>query len=629
MRKHILISALLLLLLVNLNSAKAQGSVDHWQQYNVILTIQENSGLNVEEIHEVALFQGATTYQKIIAADKLSEVQNIKILGLTPNGSLRSYEQADTQAEYTFQVNQTYNQYVIQLYFPPNNMAVNKFTFRYFVIGGLQFYDEADQFDWRPFGPSASAPIKKLTTIINFPGDVPQEQFNQNSVGIATANSITEPGQTTFMASNITTGDKLEVSLTYPHGLIQGSPPYWQQIQDISFILQWLSVILGLLILIGGLIGVYSWWYLKLRVAAKSAKKIPKYINRPPSRLTPAIAGALLDGKANPRHISATLLDLAAKGALNVYGTYNLDQDAEENSNQATPDFDLYSVDQKKAVEPYEALLYVKTFGHMVVRKRNLSKVRNTLYMSTPELKTQIDLEITKAGYFIENTQGFRRQYMAFGAAGILMSIVLAFPLFLLLSNLTTLIICPFLSLIIGSLAFIGAGFAKSKKTQVGANETAKWKAFKRYIKDMNKKRATKARPHFARLLPYAVAFGLEKQLIKSFAEADTPMPKWWTIPEEKLPDVDHEKAHAWLSESIMQQPKPEPQPKKEQKPTSIIRRLGTAGEDDELLKDNQALFMTFLKDGYEAFARFPSATPTEKASDPLAPDPLAGESQE
>ncbi len=619
--KYIWTPALLLLILfmgpVNL---AAQGEVAQWLRYDVNIAIQENSGINVEEIQDVALVQGATTLQKIIPADKLELIENVQVLELNPGGGQRGYQQTDTQADYTFQVIPSEDEYTIQLYFPPNTVPSTKFVIRYFVVGALRFYDEGDQLDWRPFGDSAGAAITNSTTNVLLPGDVPADQISQSSTGLTTENFIPEAGKVVFLTSNIGSGDDLEISVKFPHGIVQGSPPEWQRVAELTFRLQWGSVIAALVILFFGLALVCGWWYLKLRVAPDSSKKIPKYIKKPPSRLTPAVSGALLDGKAGPRHIMATLLDLAAKGSLNVYSPQE-DQNADTEDDKPAAEtelvFDLYNVDQEKATQPYETTLYGKVFGYMGSRVRRLSDIRRTLYMSVPELKNQIDLEIAKAGFFAEDKQMVRRRYTAFGAAGVIMAIVLASLALLAFANLTVLVVCPFLSIIIGSIAFIVAGYAKSTKTQKGATHAAQWEAFRRYLKEMTPKRAAKARPVFPRLLPYAVAFGVEKEFVKNFAAANTATPKWWSIPEEKLPDVDHEDAHAWVSADIMAQPKAQPRPEKQGRTTPIIRRLGTPDEDDATseaaLKDIQPKFMAFLNAGTEVFAKAPALDADEE----------------
>lgn len=604
MRKFIWVS-FLVLLLAGGEAVLAQGGVQ-WQRYDVNITIQQNSGITMEEIHEVSLVQGETTFQRVIPADRVESIENVQVLELNPGGGQRAYQQADSQAEHTFQVFPSDADYTIQLYFPPNNVASTRFVIRYFVVGGLRFYDEGDVFDWRPFGWSAPGPVGSSSTTIKLPAAIPQNQMVQSSSGAAAEQFAPEPGRAIFRATNVASGDGLDVSLTFPHGVVQGSPPSWQRVADATPVLQAGSIIVAILLLLAGLGGVYAWWYFKLRIPPDSAK-VPKYINKPPSPLTPAAAGALLDGKAAPRHMMATMLDLAARGALHVYPASNKEAN-KDNDNKHDVQFDLYGVNQEKAIEPYEATLYGKIFGYMGARKRKLADVRRTVYMSVPELKNQIDVEIAKAGYFAEDTQAVRRQYLAFGGAAILVSIVLALLAAVLFSGLTVLVACPFLSIVIIAIAFIMSGYAKSNRTEKGEKAAVRWEAFRRYLKDITPKQAAKARPVFGRLLPYAVGFGVEKELVKSFAAANTATPKWWSIPEEKLPDVGHEDAHAWVSETVVSQPAPTARPEKT-RTKSVVRRLGTPAEAsnaDAALKNIQPVFMNFLKAGLEMFAKAP-----------------------
>ena len=158
---------------------------------------------------------------------------------------------------------------------------------------------------------------------------------------------------------------------------------------------------------------------MRIRVSPGHTGKIPKYIKSPPSDLSPAVAGALLDGKVNPRHIMATLLDMAQRGILNIDSSTK-DEDSflpDDEVEEEEENFNLYGIAQDKATRPYEANLYGKIFGYAGAKKRQLLDIRQTLFMSIPELKNQIDLEIAQAGYFSEGRDATRRQYAASGLA--------------------------------------------------------------------------------------------------------------------------------------------------------------------------------------------------------------------
>jgi len=603
-----------IVLLFSSGQVLAQGGVNKWLRYDVNINIQQNSGITVEEIQEVVLNQGVTGFRYVIPADKADEITNIAVLQ-NPRGNSRTFQQADTQAEYTFQVISESDRKIIQLYFPPNNASSSTFVFRYFVVGGLRFYNAGDRFDWRPFGSGLSAPIDTSTTVINLPAQFADDQVTRSHTGLAGVNDYFIDGQrASFVATSVPAGSELEISVTFPHGAVQGNPPRWQNEVDTlelwSPILRWGSVLVGFLLLVLCSVAVLGWWYFRVRLSPAALGKVPKYLKSPPGDLSPAVAGALVDGKVNPRHLMATMLDMAYHRALNI-GKVRKDPDSllpdEDEAEESV--FELYGLDESKAERSYEKSLYGKIFGYAGAKKRQLSGVRQILYLSVPELKNKIEFEVAKRDYFAENVSGVRRQYLAFGGAGLLMSLVLALLAGVVLSRFTYLAACPFLGITVGAAILMGVAFAIPKKTEIGAKEAVRWEAFKRYLTDIGEKEAARVRVRFAQYLPYAVAFGIEKQFVEKFTAAKTSVPNWWGKPEEKLPNVGHDQAHAWVSSGYLSDGDAPPQASL-QKPAAkgVIRRLGGPADESQgdLLSRIQPELLAFLSAGLEVFARPP-----------------------
>jgi len=162
--------------------------------------------------------------------------------------------------------------------------------------------------------------------------------------------------------------------------------------------------------------------------------------------------------------------------------------------------------------------------------------------------------------------------------------------------------------LVVVGMVFIVAGFAAPKRIKKGATVAVSWEAFERYLKEMNTKEAAKTRPIFARLLPYATAFGLEKEFVQKYAAAKTPAPKWWSIPAKKLPNIGHEDAHAWVSAGDMSAGAQQSQAE-QAKPKGGIKRLGDSEENENrgnLLKDIQPEFVAFLNASRDVFSKSP-----------------------
>ncbi|CAN0488716.1 unnamed protein product, partial [Phaeothamnion confervicola] len=82
---------------------------------------------------------------------------------------------------------------------------------------------------------------------------------------------------------------------------------------------------------------------------------------------------------------------------------------------------------------------------------------------------------------------------------------------------------------IVVSLILMRVSRSMPRKTPNGAEAAAKWRAFRTYLKDIRQyEKVDEAKALFERYLPYAVAFGLERDWVRTFAAVGTPTPSWF-----------------------------------------------------------------------------------------------------
>jgi uncharacterized membrane protein YgcG len=68
-----------------------------------------------------------------------------------------------------------------------------------------------------------------------------------------------------------------------------------------------------------------------------------------------------------------------------------------------------------------------------------------------------------------------------------------------------------------------------AQRTRKGAQAAAHLRAFQRYLGNITRyTQVQQAKDQFERYLPYAIAFGLEKEWVNAFAAVDTPAPAWY-----------------------------------------------------------------------------------------------------
>ena len=80
------------------------------------------------------------------------------------------------------------------------------------------------------------------------------------------------------------------------------------------------------------------------------------------------------------------------------------------------------------------------------------------------------------------------------------------------------------------SIAMMIGGTRMPAKTELGAEEAAKWKAFRKYLENIKRHEDLEAAPNlFNDYLAYAVAFGLERTWVNTFSRiSTTPIPYWY-----------------------------------------------------------------------------------------------------
>jgi uncharacterized membrane protein YgcG len=162
-------------------------------------------------------------------------------------------------------------------------------------------------------------------------------------------------------------------------------------------------------------------------------------------------------------------------------------------------------------------------------QERQLSDLRQKFYTAIPELREELYQEMVAEGFFPRDPQTTRRIWSGLGVAGLIVGVIIAFVFLGLLGNYSTWVACPGASLAVTMLGLMIVGRYMPRKTPKGAEEAAKWLAFKRYLQTIEKHGDLEAvKGKFEQFLPYAVAFGLERNLINKFAAIDAPAPTWW-----------------------------------------------------------------------------------------------------
>jgi len=189
--------------------------------------------------------------------------------------------------------------------------------------------------------------------------------------------------------------------------------------------------------------------------------------------------------------------------------------------------FERTDQDQRD-LRDYERKLLAGLFGSK--KKRKLSQLKNQFYTHIPEIEAGLYEMVVREGYFSQSPKQIRGRYTAIGITLTLVAVGLGILATIRAIEWVDAIWCPFVGLTLAAVMLVVVGQAMPTKTKVGAEAAARWRAFKRYLQQIEQYTELQtATELFEKYLPYAIAFGLERSWVKKFARVETtPIPTWY-----------------------------------------------------------------------------------------------------
>ena len=522
---------LFLLLLAMASPAYAQSKTLYWQRLDVDITVNEDGTFRVEETQEIVFTSGTFTYgYRDVDMSRLDSISDVEV-----REGDRVYQRSDSGAPYTFSTSRQGQYFRIKWHFPETGDSTHTYTIAYTVHGGLRYYDEGDQIWWKAVFSDRSFPVNASRVTVHLPAGAEVQKFDSYG-SPATAQQLDDRTVVFTADGRIGPGKELEVRVQFTHGVVAGAPSAWQveadkeaaelerQAEYNATVRPWVNLGVGalsLFFLIMGPVGLYALWYTKGRDVP--VKLVADYLPEPPSDLPASVVGTLVDEEADMEDILAAMVDLARRGVMEMV-------EVEEPGLLGIGtkrDFIYRLKEVPDDLRPYEKTLLNKIFGGR--KERRLSDLKENFYTAIPKLKKQLYQEVVDLGFFHASPERVRSMYAGIGIGLLVFIAVVGFCGVAALSQYTDFAICLPLSLGVSALGLILIARVMPRKTQAGSEAAARWNAFKRYLKDIEKyTNLEEAKDIFERYLPYAIAFGLDKEFINKFAAVEAPAPTWY-----------------------------------------------------------------------------------------------------
>lgn len=512
-------------------TTQAQDRTVFWDTWDVLIDQVDttNNSFRVTENYDLD-FQGTFRFgQRVVADTNLESIGNVLVFEAG-----QPLRQGCNEQPGTFCVTNVQEGTSIVYYFTnPITNSSQTFDIQYTVTGALRSYEGGDQLWWTAipeehFGFS----IGGSTVTVQLPaGYAPREGVDPVVTYGATTN-VTVEGTTVIARTTqqLDGNDFLEIRVQYPHdpdARVAG----WQADFDSrrAFeentlpLINFLTVIAAFLLGLGGPFGMFALWWTRGR--DPKVGPVPEYLSDPPSDLPPGVVGTLIDEKANVRDVLATVIDLARRGYLvieeskdeKLFGVISNTEYSFKRTDKSLDD-----------LLPFERKVMDKLFDGKM--ERSMDSMKNKFYRSLGRLQDDLYDELTGRNLFKTSPKTIRGRYTAIGQFAFFGMFALVFFGISAIEGSLGVLLCVPLALIPSVFAINVLGNHMPAKTQVGAEEVAKWKAFRKYLTNLEKyDTAENVATRFEQFLPYAVAFGMEKSWINRFSRvAYVPTPIWY-----------------------------------------------------------------------------------------------------
>lgn len=507
-------------------SVAAQTNVYHMDEYNSRITVNTDGSLSVVEelkfVYEQGRFRRALREIPLGRVDSITDVSVAEVVGEQEIAYRKSTFNADDEADQgvpgTFGTTTEGRTLRVRWIYQPTTTGSRTFRMSYRANGAVQVFRDMDRLEWYAIPPEWLVPINSSRVDVTLPGGVDASRL-ETAASDSRATRSTKGNTITWTQNNILS-DGLEIGIKIPKGVLQATTPGWQNYRDnIRPLMDVGLLLLGVLIAVLGALWGLLRWYRAGR--DKPVKLLSDYITEPPSNLPPGLVGTLLDESADVRDVIATVVDQGRKGNLLI-------KESDGGGLFSSKDFE-YEQTNSEVQYPFEGMVLNAFFkrGNPV----RLSSLKNTFYQDLQPIYSEMYTTLVRLKYFPESPATVRSRNRGIGAFFIVLAALIIFAtlVFDLTQTVSWMLFAPAMGLVITGIIWILMAGVMPRKTDLGAEESQKWKAFARYLKQMQKYTDVQAATDkFQQYLPYAVALGVERQLINQFNSVPAAMPPYY-----------------------------------------------------------------------------------------------------
>ncbi len=412
----------------------------------------------------------------------------------------------------------------LKIYIPNAVDTTTEVEINYTVKNAIRWFDDHDELYWNVTGNDWPVPIDSAIAIIDFPEGTINNLRAQAFTGIygseaqdATV-SMNRDVVTVQANGSLSMREGLTVDVYITKGVLT-------EPSKLTFAIWFLRSNTIVLLPLWALIVMFFFWWTKGRDPKPDISVAPMY--EPPKGMTPAEVGTMIDDTVHPRDITSTLVDLAVKGYIKI----------EETESKVMlfshRDYIFHSLKDpgtwsSSDLESHERVMLNQLFAGGATQIR-LSELRNQFYVAIPTIKEDILAELRSKGMYTVDPDSAH----AYVLAGVFFT-ALPFVIVQLLGwgnvldSIGLLIASGFIALII---VFLFARIMTAKSLK-GVRTKVEILGLQEFITRVDADRLRRMPPDtFEKILPYAMALGIENHWAKAFQGIVQNPPTWYVGP--------------------------------------------------------------------------------------------------
>jgi hypothetical protein len=394
----------------------------------------------------------------------------------------------------------------LKLHVPDARDAVREVEIRYRVRNAFRTWNGLDEFYWNVTGHDWENPVESASARWRFPEGIPAGEARVaawtgaygSKASEATVRLVDERTLEVAAKGPLRFREGLTVAVGLPLGMLQrpgfGVRAAWFLADNWPVLLPLLPALFFFLL----------WWF-RGRDSLRGRSIVPQW--EAPAGARPAETGVLADDRVDRRDLTATVIDLAVRGHLRIEevgdGHRLVRRDADSSSLRA-----------------YESEMLERLFQGK--RSVLVSDLEEEFYAVLGPLRDSILAEVVRRGFFARRPDRVNGAWTLAAAGAFAAAFFLAIaagissPWFLA-------------TLLLGAAVTFVSAAHMTRRTSLGLDALAAVKGLELYLVTAERERMRAMPPdHFERLLPYAIALGVETRWAKKLEGLYREKPDWY-----------------------------------------------------------------------------------------------------